>query len=337
MPKPDITVIIDTFNYGCFIEEAIESVLSQEFGQHGVEVLVVDDGSTDDTAERVKRFGAKIEYFRKSNGGQASAFNSGISRAKGDIIMLLDADDYWLPGKISRVLGEFNEHPGAGMVYHRWVEREMGSGRSSDADFSLISGFVPSSVRQVMSFSGLTTSCMAFRRNVLEQLLPIPDSLTIQADAYIGTLATFLTPVVGLDERLAVYRVHSRNLYFNLGDDLDPVRLRRRIATREALVDGLSAWFNEHGYNSKKGAVRATLQRWVLLSDNDRFRLSPPGRITFFLHLLRYNRQYRPLIKRRLHLINYLNAFGSLIVGYKYFGSLDAARERLVRWFRGGL
>jgi len=84
-----------------------------------MEILVVDDGSTDDTAQRVKKYGGRIRYLWKPNGGQASAFNFGLRRASGEIVTLLDADDYWLPGKLQRVAEEFDKHPDAGMVYHK--------------------------------------------------------------------------------------------------------------------------------------------------------------------------------------------------------------------------
>src|SRR5271155_517738 len=115
-PPPRVTVLVDSYNYGRFIEEAIESVLIQDFPAEQFEILVVDDGSTDDTAERVRKFGSRIQYLYKPNGGQASAFNLGLQAAKGEIIGMLDADDYWLPGKLRRIVQEFDKHPDAGMV-----------------------------------------------------------------------------------------------------------------------------------------------------------------------------------------------------------------------------
>src|SRR5579871_6434531 len=108
--KPLISVLIDTYNYGRYVEEAIESVLAQDFPADEREILVVDDGSTDDTPARVRKFGGAVTYLRKSNGGQASAFNFGLSHAGGKYVALLDADDYWLPGKLSRVAEEFEKH-----------------------------------------------------------------------------------------------------------------------------------------------------------------------------------------------------------------------------------
>ncbi len=103
MKAPFFTVVIDTYNYGQYVEEAVSSVLTQEFPAEEREILVVDDGSTDDTQERLRKFGDAIRYLRKTNGGQASAFNFGFEQARGEIIALLDADDVWLPGKLQSV------------------------------------------------------------------------------------------------------------------------------------------------------------------------------------------------------------------------------------------
>src|SRR5467141_2905334 len=108
MKAPFFSVLIDTYNYGEFIEEAVSSALAQDFPPEQREILVVDDGSTDDTQERLRKFGEAIRYLRKPNGGQASAFNFGFEHACGEVIALLDADDVWLPEKLGRVY-VFNE------------------------------------------------------------------------------------------------------------------------------------------------------------------------------------------------------------------------------------
>ncbi len=95
MKAPFFTVLIDAYNYGEYIEEAVASALGQDFPPEEREILVVDDGSTDDTHERLRKFGEAIRYLRKPNGGQASAFNFGFEHARGEVIALLDADDVW--------------------------------------------------------------------------------------------------------------------------------------------------------------------------------------------------------------------------------------------------
>ena len=122
MGGPYVSVLIDTYNCGRFIEQAIESVLSQDYALEQVEILVVDDGSTDDTAERVKKYGAKIRYLRKENGGQASALNLGFAESRGEIVAILDGDDWWAQGKLRTVLKALEENPQMAAVGHGYHE-----------------------------------------------------------------------------------------------------------------------------------------------------------------------------------------------------------------------
>src|SRR5437879_1128259 len=103
MKAPFFTVLIDTYNYGEFIEEAVSSALAQDFSPEEREILVVDDGSTDDTRQRLQKYKGEILYLRKPNGGQASAFNFGFEHARDEVIALLEAYDIWLPEKSGRV------------------------------------------------------------------------------------------------------------------------------------------------------------------------------------------------------------------------------------------
>jgi glycosyltransferase involved in cell wall biosynthesis len=335
--KPLVTALVDTYNHESYIEQALISVLEQGLSPAELEIVVVDDGSTDRTPEIIQQFAPRVRYVRKKNGGQASALNAGFAEAQGEIVALLDADDYWLPGKLHRVIKGFEQHPEAGLVYHRLRDYDMQTGEQRDAPFEPVSGFVAESVTKVLLFGGVTTTSLAFRRSVVESLLPIPEELRIQADAYIATLSTFLAPVVAVEEALAVYRIHDGNLYFSAAGDMDLERMKRRIATRRALANGVRTWLKSRGYSLWEPPIRATVRRWVLVSEQDEFALSEPGRVRFFLHLIRYNRQYRPLMKFRLHLINYFNAFAGLVVGYKNLPRLNRIREDLTRWTRARL
>jgi glycosyltransferase involved in cell wall biosynthesis len=95
MSQPLITVLIDTYNYGCFIEQAIESVLSQDSRQDLIEILVMDDGSTDDTSERIKKYGPRFRYLYKPNGGQGSALSFGFPTRAGGCRIVPISRRFW--------------------------------------------------------------------------------------------------------------------------------------------------------------------------------------------------------------------------------------------------
>src|SRR5262249_13064855 len=114
-----ISVLIDTFNHEKFIERAVNSVLDQRNIDHGyIEIIVVDDGSVDGTPRLLDRYTNWIHVHRKSNGGQASAFNEGIRLCRGQMISFLDGDDWWHHDKLSRVIAAFEEHPEVCAVGH---------------------------------------------------------------------------------------------------------------------------------------------------------------------------------------------------------------------------
>jgi glycosyltransferase involved in cell wall biosynthesis len=309
-------------------------VLSQDYDMDCVEVMVVDDGSTDDTEERLKKYGSRIRYLRKPNGGQASAFNLGFANAQGEIIALLDADDYWLPGKLRRILEEFERDSKVGMVHHSLQELNTETGELRRGPFDAVSGNLAASPKSIVRFNPTPTSSLAFRRTVLEAILPMPEAITIQADGYIQALAPFLAQVVAIDEALAVYRIHGANLYFLRGAGKDLERRRLRATTMRALVKGLQDWFASHGYDANDAVVRATVRRWTTVWEREEFAVSKPGRIRFFLHILATHRNQLPLMTWRLVLINYFNALGALVVGYESSSRLDERREHLTRWVR---
>src|SRR5258708_33961290 len=103
MKAPFFTVLIDTYNYGEFIEEAISSALAQDFPASQREILVVDDGSTDDTRQRLLKYRGEILYLRKQNGGQAWAFNYGFEQVRGEVIALLEWGEILLPERLKRI------------------------------------------------------------------------------------------------------------------------------------------------------------------------------------------------------------------------------------------
>ena len=333
MRKPTISVLIDTFNYGQYVEQAIESAIAQDFPASEREILVVDDGSTDDTVERVRKFGEAITYFRKPNGGQASAFNLGLRYAAGRYVALLDADDYWLPGKLTRIAEEFERNPDAGMVYHAYCEWIAAKGIFREAKLPLVSGFLPANHDELLKYVLYPTSFLAFRRSAIDLLLPIPEELTIQADAFLSALVIFVAPVVAVTDRLAVYRIHSTNLFAN-GGKADARRGELRMRTRAALVEAMKSWLDERAYELERPELYELFKQWELTQEGDEFELETPGRLKIARHLVRYASHFRARMTWRHRAVTYLNAAGSLVVGYKNIHKLDEWRTAITHALR---
>lgn len=235
---PRVTVLIDTYNHEKFIERAIRSVLDQDIPMDNVEILVVDDGSTDRTPEIVLQFDPQVKLIRKENGGQASAFNWGFSHARGEIIATLDGDDWWAKEKLRRVLETMEANPGVGIVGHGFHE-EYADGRSpglilpgENYSLDLSSRENGELFRHVAAFFG--TSRMTVRKRVLERILPVPEGLRFEADEYIFTLAPAIGPAMILNEPLCNYAIHSGNL-FQFGK-FDPLKARRKMEVLEILL-----------------------------------------------------------------------------------------------------
>jgi glycosyltransferase involved in cell wall biosynthesis len=240
--KPAVTVLIDTYNHERFIEEAIVSVLEQDFPRTETEVIVVDDGSTDRTPEIVAKFVPRVRQLRKPNGGQASAFNAGIPEAKGEFIAFLDGDDWWAKNKLSRALETFAAEPGLGIMGHGdtiiypdgrrqlHVLREGIRFRANTLEGALL-------LRVRGAFLG--TCRMTARTSVLRAVLPVPKMLTIQADEYLSTVVAALSEVRILPEPLLFYRMHDSNAFHMTSED--PQRLHRK----QNVLAGLARCLNE--------------------------------------------------------------------------------------------
>lgn len=114
---PLVSVVIATYNMAKYLGEAVESVLSQTYTN--VEIIIVDDGSTDDTSALVTRWAndRRVRCIRQRNLGQSRAKNQGISLAAGEYVAFLDADDRWTPRKLEQQIVLFNEHPDVAVVY----------------------------------------------------------------------------------------------------------------------------------------------------------------------------------------------------------------------------
>ena len=256
MPRPFVSVLIDTYNHERFIEEAVRSVLAQDFPASDREILVVDDGSTDKTPEILQKFAPQIRVLRKNNGGQASAFNFGIPECKGDIVAFLDGDDWWAPNKLSAIVDAFSANPDVGLVGHSITEvLADGSQRAElvrdSPRFRIDSVAGARLFRLRKSFLG--TSRMAYRADILRRIGPVPEALVIEADEFFFTLGALFSEVLLLREPLTFYRLHGQNLY-QLSTP-NHSSLRRKHAVVLALADALCRRFTEEHVSAEVSSI----------------------------------------------------------------------------------
>jgi glycosyltransferase involved in cell wall biosynthesis len=237
--KAAVTVLIDTYNHERFIEEAIVSVLEQDFPPSETEILVVDDGSTDGTPEIVGKFAPRVRYLRKENGGQASAFNFGIPQAQGEIIAFLDGDDWWAKRKLSTVVEVLSSRPEIGIVGHGIYDADSVTGQMNavvpeergDIDLHTTSG--AAFFRHMMCFFG--TSRVTIRKEVALRVLPIPQELVIEADEFMSIMSAAYSKALLIPEPLTFYRLHSGNLFqIRQSDDVKTRRIFQVITALAA-------------------------------------------------------------------------------------------------------
>lgn len=232
MSKPYVSVLIDTYNHERFIEQAITSVLAQDMSMADVEIVVVDDGSTDRTPEIVRRFEPRVRLLRKPNGGQASAFNAGIPECQGEIIAFLDGDDWWAKGKLRRVVEAMERDREIGIVGHG-VTEAFPDGRQHTEVLREASRFRVDSVENARTFrlrkNFLGTSRMTIRASVIPRLLPVPERLRFEADEYLFTLAAASATTLILPEALTFYRIHDANLFQTSGFQEDAMRRKQGV------------------------------------------------------------------------------------------------------------
>ncbi|MBA3865466.1 MAG: glycosyltransferase family 2 protein [Solirubrobacterales bacterium] len=246
-----VDVVITNHNYGRFLEEALESACGQTYP--GVNVIVVDDGSTDDSAEILARFSDRVDVLFKDRGGQASALNAGFERCAGDVLLLLDADDRLHPRAAELIAAAFAADRDLAKVQFKMdvvdaVGRATGETRPSYSFEPPTGDLRRAELAFPFDLPWLPGGGTGFRRQLLSGILPIPEQEFPRwgADWYLVHLSALVGPAAALDESLADYRVHGANGYELTRPELDLDRIRdsiryARSTTRalESLADDL--------------------------------------------------------------------------------------------------
>jgi glycosyltransferase involved in cell wall biosynthesis len=273
MTTPHISVLIDTYNHERYIEQAIVSVLEQDFPSREMEIVVVDDGSTDSTASIIEKFLPRLRYIRKENGGQASAFNVGIPELSGSIVAFLDGDDWWAKRKLSVIAETFEAKPEIAAVGHGFYEvRDTEPAREMIVPQSTCRVDLSSSDAARFAGRGLTllgTSRLSVRREVLKRIGPIPIELVFCADIPILALTLALGGAVILDQPLCYYRIHADNLCAEGSNG--SLKIRRAIEVSEIFLKYMPKRLAEYNIppevtNAFFESIRVELERTKLHS-----------------------------------------------------------------------
>lgn len=217
MDRVTVSIIINNYNYGRFLREAIDSALCQDYPN--TEVVVVDDGSDDYSRDIILSYGDRVRPVLKENGGQASALNAGAAVSQGDVICFLDSDDIFYPEKVSKILEAFVRYGLKSkpiMVHHL-----AGKRNEAGIDIDDIKGKIHESPKNLLSFvkrhrfmwfEAGPTSTLAINRALLELLFPIPEAgVRISADDFVVFGAFLLADVYSIGDKLSGYRIHDKN------------------------------------------------------------------------------------------------------------------------------
>jgi glycosyltransferase involved in cell wall biosynthesis len=236
--KPLITALVDTYNHERYIEQALVSVLEQGLSPAELEIVVVDDGSTDQTPAIIQKFVPRVKHLRKKNGGQASAFNAGFAEARGEIVAFLDGDDWWAKGKLSTVADALERHPEVAAVGHGHYEFREGTNETllRVPQRPTLINIADREAMATLERRFLLPSALTVRRKVLEWIMPIPEEMVFIADVPLQAAALVMGTLI-LDQPLFYYRCHAQNLYAI--DPNDDDRLCRKYEMTELVCERL--------------------------------------------------------------------------------------------------
>lgn len=223
-----VSIVICNHNYERYLPIAIDSALRQTYKP--VDIVVIDDGSTDRSHEILERYHGRVRVVFKSNGGQPSAINAGFHESRGEIVCLLDADDVFEPEKVARLVEIFGRNPEAGWVFHEldYINRyggdlplstlpDRGHVRAVLQRRRRYGKFARIDLRDhfadgiKLPYACPAFSALSFRRRVLDSILPMPEDIARAGDEFPKLAAIALFPGIHLGDVLALQRIHGSN------------------------------------------------------------------------------------------------------------------------------
>lgn len=235
---PKVSIITAAYNHVDFVRQSVESALNQTY--RDFEHIVVDDGTTDGTAEVLQSYGNQIKYIRQENRGAHAAINAGIRASSGEYIAILDSDDAWLPQKLERQMPVFDKCPRAGLVYSQAYVMDA-TGRIGNPGVLL-----GEAVDRERPFEDLLTNnripvlTAIIKRRCFDEVGGFSEDLPALADWELWIRIAARWPLVFVPEILALYRDHGRNTSHTLTKNGHLIRDRLKLLKETAanLPDG---------------------------------------------------------------------------------------------------
>ncbi|MBZ8138295.1 hypothetical protein CLD22_00070 [Rubrivivax gelatinosus] len=276
-----VSVVMPVYNGERYVAEALRSLAAQTWPR--LQFIVVNDGSTDGSEAQILSCGLELEYVAQANAGIASAYETGIARARGEYVAFLEHDDVWLPDKLAREMALFEARPQLGMVYSRYyvADADGRHGPERTSQLELRGDCFGQLLAQTLSGPTiLPFSSATVRREVLERIGPLDRSLAISIDYDTWLKIAFSSEIGFVAEPGLLYRQHAGNTSRNglraVQDDIriverwarraDAVSRAGRRTFRDRLVQAHRdlAWMQAQAGDT--GAARASLARAAWLN-----------------------------------------------------------------------
>lgn len=244
-----VSVIIPAYNCAKYIDEAVNSVLSQTYPY--LEIIVVNDGSTDNTLQIIEKFKDRITIINQAQSGVACARNTGIKSANGDYIAFIDADDYWFKEKIQLQVSYLEKHGDMSAVYSAWKTWTPQNGEFPQA-FSLAPVITNSDIDQENSgwvydkllFDCIIhTSSLLAKKSVLDKIGYFDNDLKIGEDYDLWLRLSRVTKIDKLSTALSLYRINPESI-----TNKTPLNINYELVVLEQAID---RW----GYNNPDGTT----------------------------------------------------------------------------------
>ena len=276
-----LSIVISSYNYGPYLRTAIDSALAQDCAH--LQVIVVDDGSTDSSIDIIKSYGDRIQVLFQQRQGQILSCTAGLAHCRHDIVIFLDSDDRLLPFAAKNIMPLWTKKTVKVQYALQAIDHE-------DAPVNAVfpkypHNLTPDTIRSELFRAGVypatTTSGTAFSRHFLEQVMPIPSSYDCDIDDALNVVAPLHGDVQILRKILGHYRVHDRNTSAHA--DLTAARFKRYVRDAEERTRYLQDQCKAHGLPLASDVMKNDLAYWenhlaiAVLKPNARLPLLLPA------------------------------------------------------------